>query len=150
MQRERLSATRTEAVAGFSLAMFEHASEYREVYHASLNTQGWSLFRQRLEEMFDEIIRRKCKVEIHNVWAIKDFLNSDGVVVLFHNQRDQSNEVVSGYDEHDDLHSRFVSLLGIGTETHRLFRKEQLYVACSRGNATPSRTLYIEQSSING
>jgi len=47
--------------------MFQHASEYREVYHALLNTQGWPIFRQRLEEMVDEIIRRECKAEIQRV-----------------------------------------------------------------------------------
>ena len=47
--------------------MFQHASEYREVYHALLNTQGWPIFRQRLEMMFDEIIRRECKAEIQKI-----------------------------------------------------------------------------------
>jgi hypothetical protein len=47
--------------------MLQHASEYREVYHALLSTQGWPIFRQRLEEMFDEIIRRECKAEIQRL-----------------------------------------------------------------------------------
>lgn len=47
--------------------MFQHASEYHEVYHALLNTHGWPVFRQRLEEMFDEIIRRECKAEIQRL-----------------------------------------------------------------------------------
>ena len=67
MQSGRSPLKRHEAVVGFSLAMFQHASEYREVYHALLNTQGWSIFRQRLEEMFDEIIRRECKAEIQRL-----------------------------------------------------------------------------------
>jgi AcrR family transcriptional regulator len=64
---ERSPAKRHEAVVGFSLAMFQHASEYREVYHALLNTQGWPVFRQRLEEMFDDIIRRECKTAIQRL-----------------------------------------------------------------------------------
>jgi hypothetical protein len=47
--------------------MFHHASEYREVYHALLNTQGWPIFRQSLEEVFDEIIRRECNAEIQKL-----------------------------------------------------------------------------------
>jgi hypothetical protein len=50
-----------------ALAMFQPASEYREVYHALLNTEGWPIFRPRLEEMFDEIIRRECKAEIQRL-----------------------------------------------------------------------------------
>src|SRR5215470_3992019 len=50
MQSTRSALKRHEAVVSFSLAMFQHASEYREVYHALLNTQGWPIFRQCLEE----------------------------------------------------------------------------------------------------
>ncbi len=64
LQGERSSAKSHEVIIGFSGAMFEHASEYREVYHALLHTQAWPLFRQRLQEILDEIIRRECKAEI--------------------------------------------------------------------------------------
>ena len=67
VQSERSSSKSHDVVIGFSRAMFEHASEYREVYHALLHTQGWSLFRERLEEIFDEIIRRECKAEIQKL-----------------------------------------------------------------------------------
>jgi AcrR family transcriptional regulator len=67
IQSERPRAKPQEAVISFSLAMFQHASEYREVYHILLNTQGWSIVRQRLEEMFDQIIRRECKTEIQRL-----------------------------------------------------------------------------------
>ena len=67
IQSERSQSKPHEGVIAFSLAMFQHASEYREVYHALLNTQGWPIFRQRLEEMFDEIIRRECKAEIQRL-----------------------------------------------------------------------------------
>jgi hypothetical protein len=60
---ERTMSKPSEVVIAFSRAMFEHASEYREVYHALLHTQGWSLFRRCLEEILDEIIRRECKAE---------------------------------------------------------------------------------------
>lgn len=67
IQSERSQSKLCEAVVGFSLPMFQHASEYREVYHALLNTHGWPIFRQHLEEMFDEIIRRECKAEIQRL-----------------------------------------------------------------------------------
>ena len=67
MQSERSPSKRHEAVVGFSLAMFQHASEYREVYHALLNTHGWPLFRQQLEKTFDEIVRQECKAEIQRL-----------------------------------------------------------------------------------
>lgn len=64
LQRQRSSAKAHEIIIAFSEAMFEHANEYREVYHALLHTQGWPLFRRRLQEILDEIIRRECKAEI--------------------------------------------------------------------------------------
>lgn len=67
IQSERSQSKLCEAVVGFSLPMFQHASEYREVYHALLNTHGWPIFRQHLEEMFDEIMRRECKAEIQRL-----------------------------------------------------------------------------------
>jgi AcrR family transcriptional regulator len=67
IQSERSRSKPHEDIIGFSMAMFQHASEYREVYHALLNTQGWLVFQQRLEEMFDEIIRRECKAEIQRL-----------------------------------------------------------------------------------
>jgi AcrR family transcriptional regulator len=79
IQSERSRSRPQEAVIAFSLAMFQHASEYREVYHALLNTHGWPIFRQSLEEMFDEIIRRECKAEIQKLRKV----DSDVPVDLF-------------------------------------------------------------------
>lgn len=67
VQGERSSSNTGEVVISFSRAMFEHAREYREVYHALLHTRGWSLFREHLEQIFDEIIRRECKAEIQKL-----------------------------------------------------------------------------------
>lgn len=67
VQGERSSSKPREVIVGFNRAMFEHASEYREVYHALLHTRGWSLFRERLDEIFDEIMRRECKAEIQKL-----------------------------------------------------------------------------------
>jgi AcrR family transcriptional regulator len=67
VQSERSSSKQSEVVIGFSRAMFEHASEYREVYHSLLHTQGWALFRRHLEEILNEIIRRECKAEIQRL-----------------------------------------------------------------------------------
>jgi AcrR family transcriptional regulator len=67
MRHERSSSARHRAVIGFSQAMFEHANEYRDVYHALLKTRGWPLIRERLEEIFDDIIRRECSAEIQRL-----------------------------------------------------------------------------------
>ena len=79
VQGSRSSSKPHEIVIGFSRAMFEHASEYREVYHALLHTQGWSLFRRQLEDILDEIIRRECKTEIQRLKKV----DSDVPVDLF-------------------------------------------------------------------
>ncbi len=62
--RQRGSAKRHESVVAFSRAMFEHASQYREVYHALLRTSAWPLVRQRLQEILGDIIREEAKSEI--------------------------------------------------------------------------------------
>lgn len=67
LQEERLSTRRHAVVIGFSGAMFEHAHEYRNVYYALLHTQGWPLFRQRLQDTLQELIRRECKIEIQKL-----------------------------------------------------------------------------------
>jgi len=66
VQGERSSGS-YEVIIGFSQQMFEHANEYREVYHALLHTQAWPVFRQHLEGILDEIIRRECKAEIQKL-----------------------------------------------------------------------------------
>ena len=67
LDRERASPKQHEVVVGFSLAMFEHANEYRDIYYALLHTRAWPLFRQRLESILDELIRRECKAEIQKI-----------------------------------------------------------------------------------
>jgi AcrR family transcriptional regulator len=64
VERERRSEKRHEGVIAFSRAMFEHASGYREVYHALLHTSAWPVVRERLQKVLDEIIRREAKTEI--------------------------------------------------------------------------------------
>jgi AcrR family transcriptional regulator len=67
LQRERTSAKGHEGVIAFSLAMFDHADEYREIYHAILHTRAWPLVRQGLQDVLGELIRRECKAEIENL-----------------------------------------------------------------------------------
>jgi AcrR family transcriptional regulator len=64
LQQRRQSAKRHESVVAFSRAMFEHASGYRNVYHALLNTRAWPLVRQVLQDILEELIRQECKAEI--------------------------------------------------------------------------------------
>ncbi len=64
IERDRGSAKHHESVVAFSRAVFEHANEYREVYHALLRTSAWPLVRQHLQEILDEVIRDEAKGEI--------------------------------------------------------------------------------------
>jgi AcrR family transcriptional regulator len=64
LQQRRQSAKPHENVIAFSRAMFEHASGYRNVYYALLNTSAWPLVHQALQDIFDDLIRRECKAEI--------------------------------------------------------------------------------------
>lgn len=61
VRRERTSAKPYETIIAFSRAMFEHASGYRDVYHALLHTQAWPQMQDRLHDVIDELIRRECK-----------------------------------------------------------------------------------------
>jgi hypothetical protein len=63
----RTSAKGHEGVIAFSLAMFDHADEYREIYHAILHTRAWPLVRHGLQDVLGELIRRECKAEIENL-----------------------------------------------------------------------------------
>jgi AcrR family transcriptional regulator len=67
LQRARPTATGHKIVIGFSRALFEHAHEYRNLYYALLSTQAWPLFRNRLQDILQELIRRECKAEIQKV-----------------------------------------------------------------------------------
>src|SRR5262250_2600182 len=64
VQGQRSSAKAHDAIVGFSGVMFAHASEYRQVYHALLHTQAWPMFRQHLEHVLEDLIRRESKAEI--------------------------------------------------------------------------------------
>ncbi len=78
-QRGKVSARRHESIIAFSRAMFEHAHAYRSVYHALLNTQGWPLVRQQIQDVLTELIQRECRSEIQK---LKD-ASSDVPVDLF-------------------------------------------------------------------
>ena len=67
LQNTRFNKSGHKVVIGFSRAMFEHAHEYRSMYHALLSTQAWPLFRERLQEILQELIGRECKAEIQKI-----------------------------------------------------------------------------------
>jgi AcrR family transcriptional regulator len=66
-QHGRAPAKGHESIVAFSRAMFEHASAYRDVYHALLNTQVWPRVRQRIQDNLTELIRQECKSEIQKL-----------------------------------------------------------------------------------
>ena len=79
LENQRKSAKRHENVIAFSRAMFDHASGYRSVYFALLNTGAWPIVRQQLQIVLEELIRRECKAEIARLKTA----NSDVPVDLF-------------------------------------------------------------------
>ncbi|MBI3525035.1 MAG: TetR/AcrR family transcriptional regulator [Betaproteobacteria bacterium] len=52
---------RHEKVIGYSLAMFEHAYEHRQLYWALVGGPGWIIFRQRLEDILMEIMKEDAR-----------------------------------------------------------------------------------------
>jgi len=63
-QKGQLSAKGHERVIGFSLAMFEHANEDRNIYRSLLRSQAWPLVRQRIQDVLAGLIREECRSEI--------------------------------------------------------------------------------------
>lgn len=57
----RQSETLADAVMGFSLAMFEHAYDHRDVYKNLISGQAWVVVRGHMEEMFARIIEKEAK-----------------------------------------------------------------------------------------
>jgi AcrR family transcriptional regulator len=79
LENQRKSTKRHESVIAFSGAMFDHAYGYRNVYFALLNTGAWTIVRQQLQDVLEEMIRRECKAEIAKLKTA----NSDVPVDLF-------------------------------------------------------------------
>ena len=50
-----------EKVIGFSLAMFEHAEDHREVFHSLVNGQGWIIVSKKLEEIMVQLMKKEAK-----------------------------------------------------------------------------------------
>lgn len=50
-----------DRVVGFSLAMFEHADEHRDVYKNIVGGQAWAVIGGHMEEMFAQIIKKEAK-----------------------------------------------------------------------------------------
>jgi AcrR family transcriptional regulator len=51
---------------GFSLAMFEHAYEFRKVYRALVLTPVWPRVRQRIQDVLADLIRRESRPLRHS------------------------------------------------------------------------------------
>lgn len=60
----RVAARGPERIIGFSRSMFEHADEFRHVFHALSRSRVWPVVGQRLEEVLAELVRRECAAEM--------------------------------------------------------------------------------------
>lgn len=49
-----------ERIIGFSLAMFEHAHDHKKIYKSLVGGQGWSIFRQHIEEMLIQLMKEEA------------------------------------------------------------------------------------------
>lgn len=50
-----------EKVIGFSLAMFEHASEHKEVFFSLVGGQGWTIVSKNLEEIIVQLMKKEAR-----------------------------------------------------------------------------------------
>jgi len=55
-----------ERIIGFSLAMFEHAHEYRRVNRALLGSDAEAVVRRRIHSVLAKIVWRELKLELHS------------------------------------------------------------------------------------
>ena len=55
-----------ERIIGFSLAMFEHAHEYRRVNRALLGSSAEAVVRRRIQSVLAGIVGRELKLELQN------------------------------------------------------------------------------------
>lgn len=51
-----------EKVIGFSLALFDHAYDHRNIYKMLVGSSGWELFRTRMEEILILLIQKEAKL----------------------------------------------------------------------------------------
>lgn len=50
-----------EKVIGFSLAMFEHAHDHKNIYRSLVGGQGWTIVRQHLEEILVKLMKKHAR-----------------------------------------------------------------------------------------
>lgn len=50
-----------EKVIGFSLAMFEHANDHREVFFSLIGGQGWAIVSRNLEEIIVQLMKKEAR-----------------------------------------------------------------------------------------
>ncbi|MBI3562358.1 MAG: TetR/AcrR family transcriptional regulator [Gammaproteobacteria bacterium] len=55
------SANRHEKVIGFSLAMFEHAYDFKKLYWTLVHGQCWSSIRQHIEEILFQLMKEEAR-----------------------------------------------------------------------------------------
>ncbi|MBI3772528.1 MAG: TetR/AcrR family transcriptional regulator [Gammaproteobacteria bacterium] len=50
-----------EKVIGFSLAMFEHAHDHKDIYLSLVGGYGWTIVRQHIEEMIVQLMKKEAR-----------------------------------------------------------------------------------------
>ena len=86
-----------EKVIGFSLAMFEHAHDHKDVFFSLVDGQGWSTVLRNLEEIIVQLMKEEARPLYNNTSAsaipfdlLIDFLGAIFTSVItwwFHNKK---------------------------------------------------------------
>jgi len=50
-----------EKVIGFSMAMFEHAEDHKDVFHSLVKGQGWIIVSKKLEEIIVQLMKKEAR-----------------------------------------------------------------------------------------
>lgn len=64
LHHEQAAATpagKHERAIGFSLALFQHAYDNKDLYKRLVGSRGWDIVRHRIEELLAELIRKEAK-----------------------------------------------------------------------------------------
>ncbi len=61
MAAPAIAGKKYEKVIGFSLAMFEHVHDHKQLYRSLVNGSGWTIVRQRMEEILMQLMKDEAR-----------------------------------------------------------------------------------------
>ena len=92
-------------VIGFSLAMFEHANDHKDVFRSLVNGQGWTIVSKNMEEIIVQLMKKEARPLYNKTIASAipfdlfiDFLGATFIAVItwwFHYKHPLSPEEIN-------------------------------------------------------